>query len=79
MKDTDFIRADYTSFDMRARSEAKKLLYDLYPDSKVYDNPDQYDCDIILERNEKETYFEVEYKKFSNYEMMYRYGGPHPR
>ena len=64
--DTDFRPSDLNKYDNKAKEEAIILLKQFFKETLVYENPDKYAVDIIMEKDKKKLYFEVEYKEFAN-------------
>jgi hypothetical protein len=58
-----FRASDYAKYDERSRKEGKVLLREMYKKRSIADNEDKYGPDLLVG---KKTYFEVEYKTFSN-------------
>jgi hypothetical protein len=75
-KDTTFRKNDFDKYDVQAREEAKILISDVSPHCLVTDNPQTYDCDLIIKNTDTDafSFLEVEYKNFGRLDIIEREG-----
>lgn len=67
--DTKFSRSDHEKYDNRAKEEGIALLSQIFSDQfdDIHENDDTYGVDLVIkQKNEKLSFFEVEYKNYSN-------------
>jgi hypothetical protein len=71
-KDTTFRRTDFKKYDEQAREEAKGLITSIASHCQVADNPNEYDCDLIINNKTSNTFsfLEVEYKNFGRLDII---------
>jgi hypothetical protein len=74
MHDTDFRQKDCDKYDAITKKEGIALLKIIFKSDEVYKNEDKYDVDLVVKRNDKRLYFEVEYKNFTDLDRITKNG-----